>query len=332
MMKMAISSIFRGLVATRHFLYDHQIIRQKTAPLPVVSIGNVVTGGAGKTQLALLLGELLSTNLRVAILSRGYKGGSEHAKEPLVVDPKVHDAKTCGDEPWLLANRLGSSLVIVNKNRLKSAHLAKSLGAELLLLDDGMQHRKLKRDYEIVVIDGKTALKNFLPKGVLRENLSRLKVANLIVFVGEPEEEIVQTVSKFNGAPQVVANIVPEGFFELSGKELGPISGKKVALFCGIGNPRRFVKTIEDLGGEVVATHFLKDHSKLSQKGLKNFASLALSQKAELFLCTEKDKVKLIPSSHFPLPVGWLKVKLEIIKNQAVWAHVVEELKQMGHV
>lgn len=324
-----ISWLFQAGVHLRHFLYDKKIFSKKFAPLPVISIGNVVAGGSGKTQVALLLAEALEQEISVAILSRGYRGLAEHAKEPLVVDISRHSPSVCGDEPWLLASRLKSTPIIVNKNRFKSALRAEKLGAKLLVLDDGMQHRKLHRDFEIVVIDGKAAFGHFLPKGNLREDVQRLKMADLILFVGEVEESLEKKIASLTQAPQVVAKIAPCGLFQLNGEPIDSIKGKKVALFCGIGNPSRFVKTVEEMGAQVALAHFSADHCLMKQKQMQKFVTLAMQRGANLLLCTEKDKVKLT-NERLPLAIGWIKTHLEIVKNSKGWTKTIDEIKTLA--
>jgi tetraacyldisaccharide 4'-kinase len=327
-MRLICSQLFKMGVRLRHFLYDKKILAQKLAPLPVVSIGNLMAGGVGKTQVALMLAELLAKDLRVAILSRGYRSRAEHAKNPLLVDVKRHSPYLCGDEPWLLASRLESSLIVVNKNRFKSALEAQKQGAELLLLDDGMQHRKLHRDFEIVVLDGTLPLGHFLPKGLLRENPERLKVAHLILFVGSPTKELEKEITTWTHAPHVAVKIVCTGIFQLDGKPIDTLKDKKVALFCGIGNPQRFVNSVEELGAHVVASHFLPDHHVMGKKQLQKFAFFAKAKGATHLLCTEKDKVKL--SMHpLPLPIAWIRASLQIVKNHSLWLETVNEIKSL---
>jgi tetraacyldisaccharide 4'-kinase len=321
------SLMYRGSILLRHFLYDKKILKKKYAPLPVVSIGNVMVGGAGKTQAALLLAEQLSKEFSTAILSRGYLSRAEHASTPLVVDTQKHRADQCGDEPWLLASRLQSTLVVVNKNRFKSALVAEKQGAQLLLLDDGMQHRRLHRDFEIIVIDGKTPFGSFLPTGHLREDLSRLKTADLILFVGEPDLALKNQVTTQSCAPQVVADIVGSGFFQLDGKPVENPTGKQVGVFCGIGNPTRFVATVEKQGLSVVSTHFVADHRTIGEKALLQFAHQSKQKGASFLVCTEKDKVKL-SSKALPLPLLWLKAQLEVVSNQTEWTKLIDEIKR----
>lgn len=315
-------------VRLRHWLYDRKILQKQFAPLPVVSIGNLVAGGAGKTQAALLLARELARDFPVAVLSRGYRGRAEHAKDPLRVDIQKHSVQSTGDEPWLLASRLlqDAALVVVNKHRFKGALEAKKWGARLVILDDGMQHRALHRDFEIVVIDGQTSLGPFLPRGQLREDPARLKDADVILFVGHPDPSVKKVVSKHTQAPQVVARIISEGLFDLQGASMGSLEGVKVGVFCGIGNPDRFVKTVEELGAQILLTHFSPDHQAPSEKELRAFANAAQNEGASLLVCTEKDKVKLTQTG-LALPVGWVKANLQIVLNQEAWVKMVHEMK-----
>jgi tetraacyldisaccharide 4'-kinase len=325
------SWLFAAGVGLRHFLYDQNIFTRHKAPLPVISIGNLVAGGAGKTQAALMLAEDLSKNLRVAVLSRGYKSLAEHAKQPLLVKPEKHKPHVCGDEAWLLASRLPSSLIYANKNRYKSALEAKKAGAQLIILDDGMQHRKVHRDLEVVIIDSQSPLDHFLPRGSLREQLRRLSCAHMLFFVGHPEQALREKIASFTSAPQVVTKIVLDGCFTLDGQQLSSLKNMPVALFCGIGNPSRFVRSIEELGAQVVAKQFSKDHQLLGENKLLKFAAFAREKGAKLLVCTEKDKVKLSPGFRLTdslMPIAWVKAHLEIIENREAWITSVNAIKK----
>ncbi len=321
-----LSVVYALCVGARHWLYDRKWLNPKHAPLPVVSIGNLVAGGVGKTQVALLLAEELED---VAILSRGYRGEAEKGKVPLLVVPKTSSPQVCGDEPWLLASRLPKARVIVHRNRYLSALEAEKLGAKVLLLDDGMQHRSLFRDLEIVVLGGSDPFggESFLPRGFLREDPKRLARADLVVFVGEPTLRVKERVSALTDAPCVVTQIGVKGTYHLDGKQLPSLEGKKVGLFCGIGNPSRFVISVEKQGATVVASHYLPDHKTMGKKELQTFADLCLQRGAEFLLCTEKDKVKLPKyAAASPLPVGWVAVELEITRNREAWDKMTKEI------
>ena len=328
-----LSQIYLAGVRFRHWLYDRKILPRQFAPLPVVSIGNLVVGGAGKTQVALMLARQLACFIPVAIVSRGYRSLAEHTQDPLLVDIQTQSVHSVGDEPWLLASRLidHAACVVVGKRRFKGALRAKKWGARLVILDDGMQHRALHRDFEIVVVDGQTAFGSFLPEGRLREDPARLKNADLILFIGNPKVSIVQDVSKHTQAPQVIAHIISEGVFDLWGTDLGPIKGIKVGVFCGIGNPSRFVKTVQELGAHVVLTHFSPDHQIPSEQALLDFAKAAQKDGACFLICTEKDKVKLFYKD-LPLPIVWIKANLQLVQNTETWGKMVNEMKLIAGV
>lgn len=332
-----LSQLYLTGVRFRHWLYDRNILPRQFAPLPVVSIGNLVVGGAGKTQVALMLARQLASSLPsipVAILSRGYRSLAEHAPNPLLVDIQNHSVRSVGDEPWLLASRLidQAVCVVVGKRRFKGALTAKKWGARVAILDDGMQHRALHRDFEIVVVDGQTPFGSFLPKGKMREDPARLKSADMILFIGDPLESLVKNVSTHTQAPQVTARIVSEGVFDLQDAPLGSLKGIIVGIFCGIGNPSRFVKSVQELGAHVVLTHFSADHQIPSKQALLAFASAAQKNGASILICTEKDKVKLsqmaqVGQMEWPIPIVWIKANLQLVQNKETWMKMLNEIK-----
>ena len=321
-----LSLCYGALLRLRHRLYDWGILAPKYAPLPVVSIGNLVVGGVGKTQVTLLLAEALED---VAILTRGFRGTAEKGKAPLEVVPEQHGAAECGDEPWLLASRLPTVRVLVNRNRYLSSIEAKRRGARIALLDDGMQHRRLFRNVEIVVLGGSDPFggESFLPKGLLRDDPKRLKGADLVVFVGKPSAAVEQKVAALTEAPCVHMEICVKKVHSLTSTPIAPLDGARVALFCGIGNPSRFVKSVEALGCRVVVSHYMPDHIPIGQKEFERFAALSKEKGAEYLLCTEKDMVKLPQfTQSSPLPLGWVEVELEVVENREAWERMREEI------
>lgn len=328
------SIIFKTAVQIRHGLYDKGILFQHKLSLPVVSIGNLVVGGTGKTQIALLLAKELLLSMKVALLCRGYR--ARRGKSfPLFIDGQSYEE--CGDEPWLLASRLPGAFVASGKDRIASAHEAERRGADVLVLDDGMQHRRLRRDLEIVAIDGSDPFGggHFLPRGMLREDPKRLSQADLVVIVGEMALRDKAKLAELSSAPCVEVKIVPQPIRELvSDLPLTPLQrGTPVGVFCGIGNPERFFKQVEAMGLTVVATHALPDHKKIGKKEMEAFAVLSKQKGAECLLCTEKDKVKLseadVPKA---LPVGWIPVDLEIVDGQTAWDKMLQKIKQLAGI
>ncbi|MCH9610059.1 MAG: Tetraacyldisaccharide 4'-kinase [Chlamydiales bacterium] len=294
------SWIYAVVIWLRNLYYDSVGGRQTA--LPVISIGNVIAGGTGKSDLVTALAQLIPQ--KVAIVTRGY---GVKIKEPFVVQ-RQHDASICGDEPRMIADRLPEHLVIVGPNRFKGVELAQKEGAKLIILDDGMQHRQLHRNFEIAM---NTTSQNFLPKGLLRDDPKRLKRADLVVAIDEklaPNEALVR--SKI------------EGIFTLDGEKIETIQGETVALFCAIANPNRFVKTVEELGAKIVKKLLFPDHMRLCEKKLSQFLQ---SSDAKYLICTEKDKVKLKSK----LPILWVKRSLKIDENDQSWQNALTKVRKM---
>ncbi|MCC5831426.1 MAG: tetraacyldisaccharide 4'-kinase [Chlamydiales bacterium] len=326
-----LSWFYAYAIRARHWLYDNKWLVQKQTPLPVVSIGNLVAGGVGKTQVTLLLAEELKD---VAILSRGYRGQAEKGKEPLLVLPE-RTAEECGDEPRLLASRLPHALVIVHRDRYRSALKAEKLGARVLLLDDGMQHRRLFRNIEIVVLGGSDPFGggSFLPRGFLREDPERLERADLVVFVGKPAKWVEEKVAGLTQAPCVETQVCVRELRLLDDEPIHSLEGKKIGIFCGIGNPTRFAASMKELGAELVAVRYLPDHRTIGEKELRIFAALCKQRGAEYILCTEKDRVKL-PGfvDSCPVPIGWAGVELEIVRNREAWDRMMKEITLLAGI
>ena len=246
------SLIYASAVFIRNQLYNWLPVTKVSAT--VVSVGNIVAGGTGKTPFVHALAKAFA-HRRVAILSRGY------GKMP--------------DEAMLLARRLPNVQVYVGKNR---AALAKAADAELLILDDGFQYRRLHRDFDIVLVRKKK--EHYLPWGFLRDSPRRLAEAEVIAV-----EDLKLNVNRI---------------LDLQGNEIPSIRGWKVAIFCGIAHPENFKKTVRGLGAEIVAETIFADHES---------ASVGKLPKGLPLICTEKDAVKLPPTD---LPIYFLEMEMEV--------------------
>jgi tetraacyldisaccharide 4'-kinase len=310
----ALSYLYRGGVQLRNAAYDSGIFQAHDAGIPVVSIGNIVAGGTGKTPLVQFLAEELSKTFSVAILSRGYRSSVEKTGENLQVASDM-DVVLCGDEPYWLAKKLSWVQVWVGKNRRNSAESAKKKGAEVIIMDDGMQHRQLKRDFEIVLVDGKDPLGRgfFLPRGLLRDSPSRLNKADCIIVI-DPVEDIEKQLRRFTKAPIVYAKMKTD----LS------LKGKKVAVFCAIGRPERFLNSVREAGGEIISTFFKPDHEPFNLGELQKFAD---ESKADVLVCTEKDHVKLPFDFQCRLPPISFPSQLEISGNNEAWEQLLSHIK-----
>jgi len=211
-----------------------------------------------------------------------------------------------GDEPYLMAQSLPGVMILVGSDRVKSAKLAENLGAELLILDDGMQHRRLARDEEVVILDGTNPFGPLLPRGKFRDIPGRLQDATLIVVNRcrnkEHFAQIKQRIITWSRAPVIGCQL----------KMLSQFEGGPVAAFCALGNPESFFTEVEKLGGELRLKKTLPDHRRISCSQLQVFAGEAKALVAEKILCSEKDWVKLEKHDGFSLPLHYLKCEMEI--------------------
>lgn len=288
-----------GLVSSlRRVLFRAGYLQKRQLPVPVVVVGNLTVGGAGKTPLTQYLAQQLVTRgWRPGIISRGYRGA---ATLPLEVTLQS-DPALCGDEPLLLA-RACAVPVFVCPDRFAAgqALLAAYPQVNLILCDDGLQHYRLARDVELCVIDGGRMLGNrlLLPAGPLREPIYRLDDVDAIVMNGQGSA--LPHVHRFQ------MSLAPDDFYRLDTREVcspEDFAGQKLAAMCGIGNPARFFATLHSLG-LTFSEHPFPDHHAFAVTDLPE---------ADLILVTEKDAVKLTA-----LPgLGALSAKIRVLPVSA---------------
>lgn len=296
------SHCYKAAVAVRNFAYDW-VIPSTRLKIPVISVGNIVAGGTGKTPFIHYLAAALGES-QVAILSRGYKRQSKH---PLIV--KNHTkAQECGDEPFLLFQKLQRAQVIVGKDRSFTGQVAQVLGAKWVLLDDGMQHRQLHRDIEIGVMDARDPFgkNHFLPRGLLRDSPKRLAKADLIILNGVKDqdhfESLTDRIRRYSAAPITAMDLIVENSTE--------IASKKVGVFCAIAAPDRFMDTLKTMGCDIILRETKLDHHPYTQEEVERLAILARDQGASCLVCTEKDAVKLPLDLNLDIPLVVAKISL----------------------
>lgn len=333
-----LSWLYRFAVSARNWAFDNGWFRQYTPPVPVViSIGNIVVGGTGKTPVTLMIAKEFYNDFIIAILSRGYRSQAEHLHSPIVLSSgngPLHPAAYCGDEPYLLSQNLPKAHVFVGKNRHHSSKMAARAGAQLILLDDGMQHRHLARDYEVVVLDALDPFGQgyFLPRGFLREHISSLSRADLIilnhVYENERFNKLEKEIRKFSHAPLIGTKMEVVDVLDLKGHSVPALDGVKVGLFCAIAHPDNFYLTVSKLGAEVVEKEVISDHLSFTHEELVKLCERSKKLGAEWILCTEKDFVKLDKNALKDLPIAWLKMRLTIVEGESDWKNFTEQTKQ----
>ena len=271
-----LSWLFCSLVAIRRLAYAHGWKASAKLPVPVVVVGNITVGGSGKTPLtAWLAGFLLEQGYAPGIVSRGYGGNSRGA--PLRVQADSDPAQA-GDEPLLLARRSGCP-VAVCRDRVAAARLLLDQDdCDVIIADDGLQHLRLQRDIELVVIDGDRWLwnKKCIPAGPLREKPDKLHEVDFVVVNGPARSRHWRM--KLEGETLVALTS------RARRKPLASLRGERVHAVAGIGNPQRFFHALRDAGLEVIE-HPFPDHYRFSTEDLDFGDELPL-------IMTEKDAVK----------------------------------------
>ena len=323
-----LSLLFGAASTLRAIAYDRKWLPSFSAALPVVSVGNIVAGGTGKTPFALFLAQAVADIGKPGILYRGYRALAERAASPVLLSkgagPLV-SASVGGDEAYLLAYRLPQAVVVSGKNRVRGADLATRYGADILLMDDGLQHRRLRRDVDIVVVDGRNPFGGgfYLPRGSLRESARSLRRANWIVvnhYARLSAEDRSALMALNPNAPLIGIESQPAGVFDPQGRlSGGRLDGMRVGAFCGIATPEAFYETVRSLGGQVVLTHTLTDHEPMSAYELMRFGSSCANLGAACLVCTEKDLVKLTPCANSPLPVYGVRLAVRVTAGEENW-------------
>ena len=257
------------------------------AGIPVLCVGNYHVGGAGKTPTVLTLAKLLrELGETPVVLSRGYGG---RLRGPVRVDPDRHTAADLGDEPLMMASRLP---VVVARRRADGVPLAKSLGATVILMDDGFQSPAVAKDASLIVIDGNRGLGNaqVIPAGPLRAPL-RPQLARtdaLVVVGGGVAAEAVAAEIGAQGKPVLRAHLQPDA------AQVASLRGRRVLAFAGIGDPGRFFATLEAGGIEVARQRVFADHHPYAQAEIDGLGAEAAREGLTL-VTTEKDMVRLRP-------------------------------------
>ncbi len=327
------SWIYAFIVLLRNKAYDKGIFRKYSPPVPIViSIGNIVAGGTGKTPVTLMLAKEFSSQIQVAILSRGYRSEAEKLPKPVWISKghgPILPAHYCGDEPYLLAKNIPEAYIFVGCNRKVASNMAAKAGAKVILLDDGMQHRALARDVEVVVIDAidPFGLGHFLPRGLLRDSLSSLSRANLIVVNHALDERRFKTIGdlleKYTQAPRIGVSLEVDQVLDFEDQVFGELKGKRVGVFCGIAHPEYFKATLQKSGAVVVNELIVPDHMSFDLLRLEEFALKCKGNNAEVLVCTEKDRVKFGAPLDLVLPVVWLKMKLSVLHGEENWKNFI---------
>jgi tetraacyldisaccharide 4'-kinase len=329
---LGVASLGYGLaVHVRNALYDHRLLRTHRMNAIVLSVGNLTTGGTGKTPLVAWLcqtinqrSKIKNQNCQVAILTRGYK---------------MQEGEM-SDEPALLSAQCPGVAVIVNPDRVAGAAEAiRAHGAQVLIMDDGFQHRRLARDLDIVAIDATQpfGFGKMLPAGLLREPVAGLRRAHAVVLTRcdqlpqDTLEQIEEDVHRINHDLVIARSIhSPVGIRMHEGTEIGveEIRGKRLFAFCGIGNPQSFFHTVERLDSRLVGSRVYDDHYRYETSDLNRIREEAVRQQAEMVLTTQKDwtKIAKLAGLQGHPPLAYLAVELQIVAGAQELMALIDRL------
>jgi len=352
---LALSGVFRVLVQLRLWRYRSGWKQQCHLGCRVVSIGNITVGGTGKTPVVELLAKSLRDKGRkVSILSRGYKSRKLDTPQswldpsgrriPSDQMPKVVstgselllDSKYAGDEPYMLARNLDGVSVIVDRRREKSGRFAISqLGADTLLLDDGMQYLDLAHSVDIVLVDAGSPFGTgaLLPRGTLREPPKNLRRASYILLTKCSEKSndaLVTRIRKYNQTADIIecthGPVHLENVFTREQLPLEFLRDKWVGAISAIAVPEAFERSLEKLGARVEICRRFADHFRFSRKEVDLFMHRCVERDMELIVTTEKDAVRFPKPSSIDVPVFFLRIEVKILKGQEAWDDLVHRL------
>lgn len=306
------SWLYQIVVGVRNICYDKKLFRSYSVSVPVISIGNITAGGTGKTPLVIWLSNILSAKgLRCSILTRGYR------RQPGNVS----------DEPALLAKTCSDTSVIINPNRVAGAQKAISVyHAQVLIMDDGFQHRKLRRDLDIVLIDVTCpfGFGRMLPAGYLRESPARLSRASAVIITRADQvpssqiEALRQQIFQYAGDIPIATTIhrhihavsYPNRIISLDDLRKG-----KIFAFCGIGNPDAFFNSLTESDIPLCDTQTFDDHHMYTPDDMADVCRRAGDCQASIILCTQKDWIKsaLLLSKKERFVFAYLAMELDFL-------------------
>lgn len=334
-----LAPLYGAVVRARNQAFDAHPERSTRAGLPVVSIGNLSLGGTGKTPVALHLAEGLQTRgWTNVVVSRGYRG--RRTVDPMAVEPDTQ-AALAGDEPALMARRLGSRRVVVARRRIEGARLALGFdpAPHCLLLDDGFQHRALHRDLDLLLLDGVKRWGNgrMVPLGDLREPLSSVARAHALVVTRAaraPLDEIRSWWTQHgSGGPLFTIDFAIRALRSWPGGERIPLPGpaeRPCFAFCALGHPEAFLADLLVAGVRWVGDRAFPDHYPVTPKELLLLQVQAGAAGAEALVCSEKDAVKLGEAHIAVLGMPLLVAEQSVVGGGELLDWVEQRLAALG--
>lgn len=331
---MPLCSLYSTVVFIRNYFFDVGIYNEKRLPCTVISVGNIVAGGTGKTPTVAAIAKLLKkTETNVAVLLRGYKRKGNN-KVTIVSDGKnrLCSRKESGDEADMLAHQLSDIPIIVGKHRYLTGEVAIDLyKSDVIILDDGFQHRQLARDLDILTIDATQphGTGSLLPIGTLREPKSSIKRADIIILThtdasGTNIEQLKIELNQLAPKTQILeSNHKPTSLYRLNQADknalipLNDLSGKRLLAVCGIGNPNAFIRSLEKQNPEEIELLAFPDHHVYTASDIRQIKLQMVQCEAEWIITTQKDEQKLTDLKT-DLPILVLAIELVFTEGNKI--------------
>lgn len=297
------SWLYAIIIALRNWLFDKGFLRSADTGCRVYSVGNMTMGGTGKTPIVSnIITVLLEHGYKPAIISRGYRRKSSGTV--LVSDGRniLVSVEDSGDEPMMLAERFRNVVVIVDSNRVRAAKkIAKEFEIDAIVLDDGFQHRYVKRDKDIVLIDSNTSLSDIrmIPAGTRREPLSSLKRADAVMFTKVNDRNVQnylqRNVLEMKGNV-FSSSVTVKGMRNVANgiiQSVDMVKGRSVIAFCGIAKPENFLTSLQAIHADVKEFIGFKDHHMFTERDVEKILLARQKYSADIVVTTEKDAVRL---------------------------------------
>jgi len=324
-----LSVVYGGLMSLRARLYEKGVLSSKTLPCRVVSIGNLVAGGTGKTPMTIRVARMIrDMGYRVVVLSRGYRGRMEKTGGIVSDGGTIFKGpEDAGDEPYLMARILTGIPVLVGRRRYEAGMMAvKRFKPDVIVLDDAFQHLRLQRDLNLVLLDSRSPFGNghILPRGLLREPLSALRRAHAVIYTRSeraPAAPIRDRLPRhlpifYTTHNQVIRKSDQEkGGLGADTMDISMLKGKKAVAFAGLADNDQFFDSLEQAGCMLVRTFSFADHHRYGCTDLDRIAQTAQEDKADVIVTSFKDYVKIENRKRWPLPLVSVDVEIQLLDH-----------------
>ena len=336
---LVLSVVYGGLMGLRARLYEKGVLPSETLPCRVVSIGNLIAGGTGKTPMTIRVAQMIrDMGYRVVVLSRGYRGRMEKTggvvSDGETISKGPEDA---GDEPYLMARILTGIPVVVGQRRYEAGMMAvKRFKPDVIVLDDAFQHLRLKRDLNLVLLDSRSPFGNghILPRGLLREPLSALRRAHAVVYTRSERAPTApirhrllthQPVFYTTNHPIVRKTDPADGRLADDASDICRLNGQRAVAFAGLADNTQFFDSLEQAGCLLVRMFSFADHHRYGCSDLDRIAETAMEKGADVLVTTLKDFVKIENDRKWPVGLTVVDVTIKLTRDEDVFVKTLTD-------